>query len=125
MPRHTRPANANGHRRRQLAARIKATATHCALCNQPLNPHARWPAPDSTVIDEDIPRARGGDPLARSNTNAMHNACNRFKSTMTLTEARTLLQRGANPHKPLTRAHRRQILTDQQPPEWETGATNW
>lgn len=102
---HTGPANRNGHRRRQLRARIKATATHCALCGQPLNHDAQWPAPDCTVIDEDLPRARGGDPLSRANTNAMHNACNRFKSTMTLTEAKTALKTGSRPAKRINTKH--------------------
>lgn len=57
------PHNRNGHRRRQLVARIKATSTHCALCGQPLNPDAPHQDPTETVIDEDIPRSRGGDPL--------------------------------------------------------------
>lgn len=58
--RRTPATGANGHRRRQLVATIKATATHCALCGQPLNPDAAWPSLDCTVIDEDLPRSRGG-----------------------------------------------------------------
>lgn len=39
-------------------------------------------------VDEDIPRARGGSPYDRDNCRLMHRACNAWKSTMTLTEAR-------------------------------------
>ena len=88
------PHNRNGHRRRQLVARIKATSTHCALCGQPLNPDAPHQDPTETVIDEDIPRSRGGNPLDPDNTNALHRWCNSWKATMTLKEARQLLAAG-------------------------------
>ena len=120
----TKAANANGHRRRQLARRIKANATHCTLCQGPLNPDAVWPADDYTVIDEDIPRSKGGSPLDPDNCTAMHNACNRFKSTMTLAEARELLAAGATTARPLSRAQRRTILTPSLG-QWEPTASNW
>ena len=120
----TKPANANGHRRRQLTRRIKATATHCALCQGPLSPDATWPADDCTVIDEDIPRAKGGSPLDPHNCSAMHNMCNRFKGTMTLAEARELLAAGAVTARPLSRAQRRSILTPSLG-IWEPAASTW
>ena len=110
MARHSNTTNANGHRRRQLTARIKATATHCALCHQPLRPELEWPDDWCTVIDEDIPRSKGGSPLDPENTSALHNVCNRFKGTMTLREARELLARGARVDRPLNRAQRRTLL---------------
>ncbi|GAB3292953.1 hypothetical protein GCM10027427_11970 [Pseudoclavibacter terrae] len=124
MPSKTNAHNANGHRRRQLVDRIKATATHCALCDLPLNPDAVTPALDSTEIDEDLPRVRGGNPLDPRNTVPMHRRCNRWKSTMTLAEARQLLALGATVHEPLNRAQRRAML---QPSvgAWETGASRW
>ena len=109
MGRHDNPHNRNGHRRRQLTARIKATATHCALCGQALRPDLKWPHNYSTVIDEDIPRARGGSPYDPDNTNAMHNQCNRFKSTMTLAEARALLAAGADIKQPLRKTQRKAL----------------
>lgn len=115
-------ANANGHRRRQLAQRIKATSTHCALCDQPLNPNATWPAPDSTVIDENIPRAKGGSPLDPDNTNAMHAACNRWKSTMTLAEARKLLAKGVKIGQHLAPKEREKLLNPKLG-KWEPAAT--
>lgn len=102
--------NANGHRRRQLTRRIKATATHCALCDGALFPDVKWPHDLSTVIDEDIPRVLGGDPLDPANTNPLHNICNRWKSTMTLSEARQLIALGAVVGKPLKRKQRTMLL---------------
>ena len=118
MARHDNPHNRNGHRRRQLAARIKATATHCALCNQPLNPGATWPDPTCTVIDEDMPRVKGGNPLDPGNTNALHNRCNNWKGAMTLAEARALLQTGVQVGQNLSRSQRRKAL-NQNAGAWE------
>ena len=116
--------NRNGHRRRQLTRRIKATSTHCTLCGQPLNPDAKWPDPDCTVIDEDIPRIKGGSPLDPDNTSAMHNACNRFKSTMTLAEAREALALGADVTKPMSKASRRQLLASNVG-DWQPASAIW
>ena len=124
MARHTNTTNANGHRRRQLTARIKATSTHCALCHQPLRPELEWPHDWCTVVDEDLPRSRGGSPLDRENTSAMHNRCNRFKGTMTLNEARELLARGANVTKPLKRSQRRAIMA-QDVGKWSNVASSY
>lgn len=114
----------NGHRRRQLTKRIKATTTHCALCNQPLNPTAKYPAPDATVIDEDIPRAHGGNPLDPTNTNALHNRCNRWKSTMTLNQARQLLAAGATTNQPVTKQQQKHFF-NKHIGTWEAEARNW
>ena len=97
--------NANGHRRRQLVKRVWAEEHTCALCDQPINKtlkmtpgqhgkkctgncHGCIPHPMRGEVDEDIPRSRGGSPYDRNNTHLMHRACNRWKSTMTLAEAR-------------------------------------
>lgn len=102
----TRAANANGHRRRQLRTRVLAEEDRCALCDQWVDktltflpgrhgPKCRGgecagciPHPKRAEVDEDIPRSRKGSPLERDNTRLMHRECNRWKSTMTLTEAR-------------------------------------
>lgn len=99
-------ANANGHRRRELIRRVLAEESNCALCGMTVNKTLKYIAgkhgpkckspecagcawhPKSPVVDEDIPRARGGSPLDRSNTHLMCRDCNRWKSTMTLAEAR-------------------------------------
>ncbi|WP_153006648.1 endonuclease [Leucobacter sp. G161] len=102
----TIPLNSNGHRRRQLRARVLAEQTHCALCGQRVdktlktepgkhykkctntNCQGCLPHPMRPEVDEDIPRAKGGSPLQRDNCNLMHRTCNQRKGTMTLAEAR-------------------------------------
>jgi 5-methylcytosine-specific restriction endonuclease McrA len=98
------PANANGHRRRQLRARILAEETHCALCGghvdktlgmlpgqhgarcQRDNCTGCIPHPQRGEVDEDMPRARGGSPYDRTNCRLMHRTCNRLKGTHTIAE---------------------------------------
>lgn len=98
------PANANGHRRRELRARVLAEETRCALCGGHVDktlsmtpgqhgPRCKRngctgciPDPYRAEVDEDIPRARGGSPYDRGNTHLMHRACNRLKGTLTIAE---------------------------------------
>jgi 5-methylcytosine-specific restriction endonuclease McrA len=82
------PHNGNGHRRRQVVRRVRAEESHCALCDVYVNQELHHLDPMSGVVDEDVPRARGGSPYQRSNCHLMHRVCNRWKSTMTLAEAR-------------------------------------
>jgi hypothetical protein len=108
MPTHTH--NANGHRRRELRRRVLAEEHYCALCDQAVDKTLRYtpgqhaknctpgpnkppcpgciPHPLSPVVDEDIPRIRGGSPYDRANCHLMHRNHNRWKGTMTLAEAR-------------------------------------
>ena len=76
----------------------------------------------STVIDEDIPRVKGGNPLDPSNTNALHNRCNLWKGAMTLGEARQILSTGVNVETRLSRAERRKAI-NQTVGEWEPSAS--
>lgn len=71
--------------------RVKAEETHCALCGGWVDPTLHHLDPQAGVVDEDIPRSRGGSPYERSNCHLMHRACNQWKSTMTLAEARAKL----------------------------------
>ena len=80
--------------------------------------------PHSTVIDEDIPRSKGGNPLDPNNTNALHKHCNQWKSTMTLTEARQLLAAG-HPLTHMPTKQSRQNLLAQPVGAWEEGAANY
>ena len=98
------PANANGHRRRQLRARVLAEETRCALCGGwvdktlTMTPGAHGPRcrgngctgcipdPYRAEVDEDLPRSRGGSPYDRDNCRLMHRTCNRLKSTHTIAE---------------------------------------
>lgn len=101
--------NANGHRRRQVVARVKAEETHCALCGNPVDKQLKHlpgehgkicpttpcngciPHPLSGEVDEDIPRARGGSPYDRANCHLLHRKCNQYKGDQTLSEARAKL----------------------------------
>jgi len=100
----TPAANANGHRRRQLRARVLAEETHCALCGGWVDktlgmtpgehgPRCKGgactgciPHPLRGEVDEDLPRSRGGSPYDRNNCRLMHRRCNRIKGTRTIAE---------------------------------------
>lgn len=85
----TRPRKTNGHRWRQLEARVLAEETHCALCDETVDKTLdRRTHPMSAAIDHDIPIHRGGAEYDRENAHLMHREHNRWKSTMTLAEAR-------------------------------------
>lgn len=101
--------NKNGHRRREVTARVLAEESTCALCDKPVDKTLRMtqgehgprcpggsctgciPHPMRPEVDEDLPRARGGSPYDRSNCRLMHRHCNQWKKTMTLAEARAKL----------------------------------
>lgn len=98
------PANANGHRRRQLRARVLAEETRCALGGELVDKtlgmmpgvHGRKckgtgcngcvPHPYRAEVDEDLPRARGGSPYDRDNTHLMCRYHNQLKGTRTIAE---------------------------------------
>lgn len=83
-----RPRTTNGHRWRQLKKRVRDEETHCALCGEWVDQTTPTPQPGAPEVDHDIPIHRGGDEYDRNNCRLMHRACNRWKSTMTLDEAR-------------------------------------
>jgi len=77
----TNPRYANGHRRRQLRARVLASEDYCAWdqCPRPgipVDKTVHYLDPWAPEVDEIIPVSQGGDPLARSNTRLMHRWCN-------------------------------------------------
>ena len=79
----------NGHRWREVERRVFAEETHCALCDEPVDKTLdRTRDPRSAAIDHDVPLDRGGPEYDRLNVRLMHRGCNRWKSTMTLEEAR-------------------------------------
>ena len=87
MPSPTRKRN--GSRWRSLEARVLAEETHCALCDQYVDKSLdRKTDPLSAAIDHDVPLHRGGPEYDRANLRLVHRGCNRWKSTMTLAEAR-------------------------------------
>ena len=103
------PANANGHRRRQLIARVLAESDTCGICDQPVdktlgfthehgprctNPDCEgcMPHPMRGEVDEIIPRAVGGSPLSRQNCHLTHRRCNQIKSDKSLEWARAAVR---------------------------------
>ena len=84
------PLNGNGGQRRKLRARVLAEETHCALCGQWVDKTLHHLHPRSAVVDEDLPRARGGSQYDRENCHLMCRTCNRLKGTRTIAEMRAL-----------------------------------
>ena len=70
------PRNANGHRRRQVRARVLAEEDTCWLCGLPVDKTLKTPDPGSPEIDEVLPISLGGSPIKRSNTRLAHRLCN-------------------------------------------------
>ena len=105
----TRTHNANGHRRRELRARVLAEETHCAVGGELVDktltflpgahgPRCRGggctgcvPHPRRAEVDEDLPRSRGGSPYDRANCHLVCREHNRMKGTMTLAEIKAKL----------------------------------
>lgn len=81
--------SANGHRRRQAVAWVKATQDTCALCHQPIDwsiksykdkmTGKRIYPPMMGEVDEIIPVSKGGSPIERDNIQAAHRICNQRK----------------------------------------------
>lgn len=94
----TTPANANGHRRRELRARVLAEEGTCHVCGKPVDKSLTYswgehgprcagngcpgcvPHPMRAEVDEVIPRSQGGSPLDRDNCRLAHRTCNRERS---------------------------------------------
>lgn len=73
------PRVSNGHRRRQLRARVLREEHDCALCGQEVDKTLTTPDPWSAEVDEIVPVSRGGNPLDRTNTQLAHRICNQRK----------------------------------------------
>lgn len=85
------PRKANGHARRMLLARHRATVKSgkpCYICGRPIDLSLAYPDPWSFVVDETVPVARGGDPYSWGNTGPAHRWCNQIKGTHSLAWAR-------------------------------------
>jgi 5-methylcytosine-specific restriction endonuclease McrA len=70
------PRQANGHRRRQLRARVLAEEDVCGICGRPVDKDLPHGLPGSPEIDEVVPVSRGGSPYDRSNARLAHRLCN-------------------------------------------------
>lgn len=70
------PRQANGHRRRQLRARVLREEDDCWRCGQPVDKTLPPHLDGSPEVDEVIPIGLGGDPLDRNNVRLAHRLCN-------------------------------------------------
>jgi len=65
------------HTRRKIAADIKATQTHCWLCNRSIDPNLAWPHPHSFSVDHILPVILRPDlEYVRANCRGSHLRCN-------------------------------------------------
>ncbi len=79
------PRVANGHRRRQLRARVLASESDCWLCGQAVDKTLHHHDPMAPEVDEVVPVSLGGDPLSRANTRLAHRLCNQRRGNATTT----------------------------------------
>lgn len=79
---------ANGWRRDQVAARVKAAYDTCWLCGEPVDKSLPAGLPGSPEVDEMIPVSKGGSPTDFSNCFLAHRWCNRTRSSHTVEWAR-------------------------------------
>lgn len=70
------PRQANGHRRRQLRARVLREEDECWRCGLPVDKTLPPHLDGSPEVDEVIAVALGGDPLDRANARLAHRLCN-------------------------------------------------
>jgi 5-methylcytosine-specific restriction endonuclease McrA len=66
----------NGHRRRQVRARVLAEEDTCGICHQWVDVTLPAGLPESPEVDEIQPVSRGGNPLDRDNCRLAHRLCN-------------------------------------------------
>ena len=79
---------ANGWRRDQVTARVKAAYDTCHLCGQPVDKTLPAGLPGSPEVDELVPVSRGGSATDFSNCFLAHRWCNRIRSNHTVEWAR-------------------------------------
>jgi hypothetical protein len=80
------PRYANGHRRRQLRARVLARDSRCWLCGKTVDKSLGRLHPLAPEVHEILPVSRGGDPLSLENTTLCHRACNNWIGNRTPAE---------------------------------------
>ena len=90
------PRYANGHRRREITAWVKATYSHCAICGQAIDWNLKWYTdptdgkrklhPMSGEVDEIIPVSLGGSPVDKRNVQGAHRICNQRKGNKMYSE---------------------------------------
>ena len=70
------PRVANGHRRRQLRARVISEEHLCWICGRPVDKTLPHGLPGSAEVDEVQPVSLGGNPYDRDNCRLAHRICN-------------------------------------------------
>ena len=85
----TNPRYANGHRRRQIRARLLASSDICAICGLPIDKSLKTPDPMSAEVDEIIPVSKGGNPLDIRNCRLVHRICNQRRGNRVNPQVRT------------------------------------
>ena len=70
------PRVSNGHRRRQLRARVLREEDVCWLCNGTVDKTLPAGHPMAPEVDEIIPVSKGGSPYDRDNCRLTHRICN-------------------------------------------------
>jgi hypothetical protein len=91
------PRYANGHRRRQVMAKVYREETECGICHETvdktlpyLNPRTGKPDPMSKSVDEIVPVSLGGSPIDRRNARLAHLGCNQKRGNGTRVEVTTV-----------------------------------
>lgn len=90
------PRQSNGHRRRQVVARVYREEDMCGICGQVVDkelpyiePSTGKPHPWAKSVDEIVAVSLGGSPIDRKNCRLSHRICNikRGNGTKARTEA--------------------------------------
>lgn len=74
------PRNGNGHKRRQLRARVLREESICALCGLMVDKTLHYLDPAAPEVDEILPVSLGGSPYERTNVRLTHRLCNQKRS---------------------------------------------
>ena len=80
------PRKANGHRRRQVQARLRARHDPCAICGRPIDYDLPPGHPMSFTVDEIVPVSMGGSPYDIANVQAAHLICNQRRGNRPMNE---------------------------------------
>ena len=70
------PRQANGHRRRQVRARVLREEEVCYLCGHPVDKTLPPNLPGSPEVHELVAVSLGGSPIDRANCVLTHRLCN-------------------------------------------------
>jgi 5-methylcytosine-specific restriction endonuclease McrA len=61
---------------KRMKAKGKANGTPCWLCGRPINYSAHWNDPWAPVVDEVVPRSKGGKSTNEAGCRLAHRWCN-------------------------------------------------